>query len=391
MKSVSKLALRSIYSKPGRSFGVVMISLIMAFVFVTGSLVATGNREGSHNVVERMGADIIVVPEGHTEDIESLILSASKSSFYMNNDVIPEVQSVEGVTRISEQVFLMTLAASCCDSQVQVIGIDPESDFTVTPWIDTSYIDNLSDGSVIVGSAIGVGDDHTFRMFGKEYDVAAKLDESGSSMDYTVYVSIDTTDELLEAAAAAGQGILGEVDGQKVSAVLVDVDNPDDVGSVATRLDKIDGVDVITSDSVSQRVSASLNTSLSFFVIVLVAFFATGTIILYLISFITIRGRKDEADAFRVMGFSARFIRRLFLAETFILTSGGALTGTLIGVLFTALFSSVIKDSIDIPFMTPSVSVFAGLALLSFVIAAVTGPVSAFNTTRKVCPEFINE
>ena len=108
-----------------------MVGLILSYAMVMISLIAVGMKNGNNNVIERMGADLIVVPKGHGEELEGILLTTQKSYFYMDDAIIDEIKEIDGIDEVSPQTFLMTLDASCCDQAVQIIGIDIESDFTV--------------------------------------------------------------------------------------------------------------------------------------------------------------------------------------------------------------------------------------------------------------------
>ena len=177
----------------------------------------------------------------------------------MDETVVDEIGAVEGVEVASPQTFLMTLEASCCDQSVQIIGIDTESDFTVSPWVDGKYIDSLKSGQIIVGSDVGVREDQSFQMFGVPYEVAGILDKSGSSMDYCVFIDRGEMETLMEQAEAAGQGVIAEVNSDDVSAVLIRTKGVEDDSAIVGKLSRIDGIDVVTSESVSSRLTEGLH------------------------------------------------------------------------------------------------------------------------------------
>ena len=133
MEILHKLIFKSISSKMYRSIGLILIGLVLSYATVIISLTAFGMEHGSKNAAERMGADIIVAPKGYGEDMEGILLTTKKSFFYMDSSVVDEIRDTDGVETASPQTFLMTLESSCCDQPVQIIGIDNDSDFVVTP------------------------------------------------------------------------------------------------------------------------------------------------------------------------------------------------------------------------------------------------------------------
>ena len=85
---LDKLVFKSISSKLYRSIGLILIGLVLSFAMVIISLTAFGMAHGSQNAAQRMGADIIVTPKGHGDDMEGILLTTKKSFFYMDSSVI---------------------------------------------------------------------------------------------------------------------------------------------------------------------------------------------------------------------------------------------------------------------------------------------------------------
>ncbi len=135
MKTFHRLIRKSIGSKIYRSIGLVLIGVILSYALVFVSLVSVGMEHGTKNVANRMGADLIVVPKGSGKDLERLLLTAKKNYFYMDESVLDKIVNTKGVAKVSPQTFLMTMEASCCDQSVEIIGVDMDSDFTITPWM----------------------------------------------------------------------------------------------------------------------------------------------------------------------------------------------------------------------------------------------------------------
>ena len=69
----------------------------------------------------------------------------------MDASALDKALEVEGVEKAAPQVFLASLKADCCSVKIQVIGIDPELDFTVQPWIARSLSRELGILDVAVG------------------------------------------------------------------------------------------------------------------------------------------------------------------------------------------------------------------------------------------------
>jgi putative ABC transport system permease protein len=85
----------------------------------------------------RLGADILVVPEKNAAEARSALLSGEPATFYMDKAVLAKVRSIEGVKEATPQLFLKPTSFSCCyNVDVFLMAFDPNSDFTVTPWLE---------------------------------------------------------------------------------------------------------------------------------------------------------------------------------------------------------------------------------------------------------------
>ncbi|SES91141.1 ABC transporter permease [[Clostridium] polysaccharolyticum] len=384
-----ELVLKSIKAKIYRSMGLILIALILSAVIELGTLITLGMKKGSQSVVERMGADLIVVPEGTEKDFEGILLTAKKGTFYMDSSVMEQIKRTKGIECLSPQTFLMTLDSSCCDQPVQVVGIDLKSDFTVRPWVQNRYLKSLKNGAIVTGSRIGIRKDKTFQMFGKRLPVAAELDESGSSMDSTVYVSISEIPDLLQAAKKASQGLLEEVNENNISAVMVRVKKEENISAVAARLTRIDGVEIITADSVSRKLSNELKRTYVTYVGLEAAMFLMGFFILYISYFIAINERRKEIETFRIIGMSRKMVNKFLLEEAMIISGVGALAGSFLGILSFTLFSQLITYKVGFPFAIPNIWERLSIFVMSAAITTIAGPVSIMSTIRKVCSDYI--
>ena len=386
-----KLTLKSLSSRLYRSIGLVLISLILSFAVVFIAYTAVGMKHGSDNVKARMGADIIVVPDGYGDDLEGILLTTSKNYFYMDDTIVDEIRNVEGVSIASPQTFLMTMEASCCDQSVQIIGIDTESDFTVSPWLKDSYLDSLGEGEIIVGSNVGVREGNIFQMFGEPYPVAGILEQSGSSMDYTVFIDVSQMETLMEYAQKAGQGVISEVNSQDVSAVLIKVEDDAEVSSVVGRLTRLQGVDIVTAERVSARLTSGLNSMGRLYLLIVAITLLIGMLIMFLIHYITLNERVKEVQTLRILGVTTESIKAFLLEEVLITSAAGAVIGTLLGSFAFYIMFRLIEETSDIPFTSPHVSEMLLIPAGAIVLIALAGPLTSFTGIKKLCPEYVLE
>ena len=154
MKFASTLAAKNMRRRPVRTAAMILLAAFLAFSVLAGSLIVASLQNGLKSYEDRLGADVVVVPyEARTHgQFESILLQGIPGMFSMSTKDYQKVIGREGIEAAAPQFFLTSASASCCSVSVQIIGFDPELDFTVQPWIRESYEDKLETGDVIVGA-----------------------------------------------------------------------------------------------------------------------------------------------------------------------------------------------------------------------------------------------
>lgn len=389
MKAFHRLITKSISSKIYRSIGLVLIGVILSYALVFVVFFSLGMEHGTRNVANRMGADIIVVPKGSGKDLESLLLTAKKNYFYMDKSVLNDIWKIKGVEKVSAQTFLMTMEASCCDQSVEIIGIDMDSDFTITPWIDKEYLKSIENGEIIVGSKVAIKENKTFKMFGKEFRVSSVLEESGSSMDETVFVSRKRMDEIMSDAKKAGQGMIKEVTDHDISAVLIKVQDGVDLHRVTAGLAGIEGIDIVNRDTVTGKLSSGLKDMYIPCLIFSITLIIVTLSLLYIIYYITIRERKKEIEILRIIGVSRKNVKGILRKEIILISIVGSSIGTMFGTLSFFVLFAVIDNVSKVPVALPTVKENILTCVLVFLFAAGLGPICSSLSIAKVCPKEI--
>lgn len=176
-----------------------------------------------------------------------------------------------------------------------------------------------------------------------------------------------------------------------VSAVLIRTKGVEDDSAIVGKLSRIDGIDVVTSESVSSRLTEGLHDAKVIYAVIIVLLFLVGILLMFLIHYITLGERQSEITTLRILGVGRRKIRRFLIQEILILSSIGALLGTLIGALSFSVLFGLIDKLTDIPFTLPYTGEEVLILLSAFVVIAVLGPLSASYGIRKLCPEYVLE
>ena len=138
---LNRLPWMNLSHRPLRTAALLVLTFFLSFVIFAGSMAVVSLQNGLGTLENRLGADIIVVPNTAKRKVDpkTMILDGTPGYFYMEREKMVLISHIEGVEKVSPQIFLASLSASCCSVPVQIIGFEPETDFIIQPWIRESY------------------------------------------------------------------------------------------------------------------------------------------------------------------------------------------------------------------------------------------------------------
>ncbi|MDR1049343.1 MAG: ABC transporter permease, partial [Synergistaceae bacterium] len=208
MKSLtfSDIAVCNLKRRPFRSVCLVSLVAALAFVLFGGSLITYSLINGTDGLAKRLGADILIVPQGYDQTLEGILLRGEPSAFYMNAEWIGKISATDGVREVSPHLYVASLSAACCSVPVQIIGFDQKTDFIVEPWIRTSLPGNLADDEVVIGGAISGRVGNKLMFFDRVYRIAAKMENTWTGFDASIFMNMNAA-RRTAADYAAKEGI----------------------------------------------------------------------------------------------------------------------------------------------------------------------------------------
>ncbi len=372
---VVKLAFKNLKRKRFRT-----ITLILAIAIATASLFSSiiilrSVEQGLESAVARLGADLVVVPEGYEKKAGNVLLGGEPSTFYMDSSVLEEIRKVPGVAKASPQIFLQTSSyLICCEvMETLFIAYDPETDFTVTPWIE-SKLPYVPEEYVITGGGIPVYENFSMYIYGHWYVVYARLHKTGLRyFDSTIFIPMNLAYTLAQESQRNPRVANLTLKLGKISAVLVQVSG--DANQVARQIEeRVPGVSVVMSSSMSANAKAQAIALFSS-LIAISALLWVANMLMISATFATIAGeRRREFGLLRAIGAKRGDIMRLMLYEASLLAAIGAALGLTVGTYIFFTFREEVTKSFEkllIPFFWPSADAILATALAAFAAAVV--------------------
>ncbi|MBR6029742.1 MAG: ABC transporter permease [Clostridia bacterium] len=375
------LPVKNLIRRPGRTFALILLTVFLSLSVLGGTVIVSSLRQGLNSLEARLGADIIVLPSSAQSKVsfEKLFLQGTAGAFYMDASVLDEVLQTPGVEAAAPQTFLASLKADCCSVKIQVIGIDPDKDFTVRPWIAESYAREIGPMEVVVGCKVEAEVGEIIRIYDERCKAVARLAPTGTGLDTAVYCSMETMGVLLQAAEAKGiSHKITSDDDSRISAVYVKVREGADIDQVSSRLNShIRKVTAVRTRSMITQVSDSLAGITRTIGVLIAAVWALTVIILLIVFAMMTAERRREFAVLRLIGMSRRALSGLLLTESTLCSAAGALIGAAFAFTLVLPFTALIEQSLGLPYLTPDWKTVLGYAAATVLITVLIGSISS--------------
>ncbi|MBQ9043991.1 MAG: FtsX-like permease family protein [Eggerthellaceae bacterium] len=375
--NLNKLPLNNLVRNSGRTAGLVVLVALLAFVVYGGSLVMSSLQNGIASLEARLGADVIVAPmtaRSHN-DLSEILVEGVPGQFYMDASLLDEVAEREGVEVASPQYFLATVKAGCCSMPVQIIGFDPETDFTVQPWIARSYGGELGLDQVVVGCNIEGAVGATIQLYGVKCDIVSKLDETGTKLDNAVFATSDTVQHLINAAIEKGFPPDSHEDpATMISTVQVKVADGYDAEAVAGDINiHVRGVYAEPTRAMTSSVAESVSGISGVVGVLMGVIWVLAAAVLVIAFTVVGKQRAKEFAVLRVLGASRSALSGVVVKEAAFISVLGAIIGVVVALLVVLAFNGALEDALGVPFLMPEIGSMALFAVLALVITLVAG------------------
>ena len=381
-------AVKNLTRKPGRTAALILLTALLALSVFGGSVIVLSLRGGLTSLENRLGADVIVVPSSARSktNLEQMLLQGTTGYFYMDREKLEKVRQTAGVAEASPQLFLASLRASCCSVPVQVIGFDQETDFVVRPWIAESCSRTLTEKELAVGCRVSAGVGESIRIYGVNCPVVARLAETGTGLDTAVYCTQETLRQLLDAARDLGHDLkISGSSADVVSAVYVKVRDGVDPQKVADDINvHIRKVEAVSARGMLSGVSDSLQAAAGTVVWLIAALWLLALLVLFITFAMMTRERRRELAVYRLLGMSRKMLSAMILKEAALCSLLGALCGVALGAALVFPFTTLIEQSLKLPYLTPGAGTVLLCACLAVAAALVSGSAAGLRTARKL-------
>jgi putative ABC transport system permease protein len=367
-----QLALRNINGSAFRSTVVMLCAMVVAGLALSTILIMQGAQDSLRLAADRLGADIVVVPEGSATQVETALLMGRPTSVWMPRTNLDRIARVPGVSATSPQLYLASLDnASCCSvPRMFMVAFDPQTDFTVTPWLKQKLGRGLDLGNAVGGAFVFTPPgEQNIKLYGYFITLVGNLNATGTGLDQTMFLTFDTAQDVALKSRTQAERPL-EIPPDSISAVMVRVAPGTDVRAVAVQImQDVPGVTPIQSPDLFLSFRKQLTGILRVMLSILGTTMALSLVLMGLIFSMAANERRRELGVLRSLGAPRRAIFQTLLIEAALLASMGGLIGVVVTAPAIYLFRNALVASLEIPFLLPALPSLLALIGTGFVLA----------------------
>ena len=339
MLSLREIPIKNLRTHPVRTVILFVLTLAQAACVFSGIMMMLGMRQELARAQARLGADVLVYPTAAESKIsmKSLLMQGTPVEVYRDRSMLDKMEYCDGISAVTHQIYISDTAAD--GSKIWIYGYEPETDFVISPWLENEKDIQTPAGSVILGSKVAAEKD-MITLYKKDWPVAARLEETGSSLDTSVFVCMDTLKELIKASKEAGIDTYASVNPDKqFSSAPVRVIDKSKVSSVADWINiYVRKVTAVRSEETLTQASSGIQSTTKMLAVIAGAAWLVLLAALGITQSMLMKERTGELHVWQAIGASRRIVNRVMLSEAFLVHLAGAVAGTILAGIFFLLF-----------------------------------------------------
>jgi putative ABC transport system permease protein len=380
---LGSLALQNLGRRSARTLLLVAAVSICTGAVFTGAVLMNSIETSIEVGFTRLGADMLVVPEGTLTNITAALLTAEPTDLTLDDSLLDRLAGLKGVRRAAPQLIFRTDLSGYGgrDETVDMIAFDPERDITVQPWLERRLDRPIRRVDVIVCGRREEMIGSQLLLFGRPLVVYGILGKTAvGTHERGLFVSFDTMDGLRDIIRQIC-GMKAPLEPNKISGVLVELAHGATIQQVRFAvLANVPGVKVVGGESMLTSIRQGLAALLEgVFALLIIMFVSTAAMVSLLFS-VTITERRRELGLLKAIGARQGQIIGMLLAEAALATAIGGMLGCMLGVLLMRFYEHSLVyylQSLGIPFVWPGTVTCAVIAIACIVLASLIGIVAA--------------
>ena len=389
---LGRLALQNLGRRKARSLLLMAAVAIGTGVIFTGAALMRSIDVSMALGLTRLGADLIVVPDGALTNITAALLTVEPTDLVLDADALAKAK-LDSVAQYAPQKILRVQHSGIGDHHeaVDFVGFDPARDLTIQPWLAEKINRPLQADDVILGASRDAPLGSQVLIFGKPHIVYGRLSRTGVGIhERGVFLSLAAFDAMAKSMPGDGASSAVAAPG-KVTGFLVQLaPGATTLQARFSILSSLKGVKVVSGNSSLSGIRQGLSALLNGLLALMVLLFASLALMVSVLFSAIVTERRVELGLLKAIGTQRSQMIGMMVIEAVIATGLGGVLGVIIGALIMRFYEHSLiyyLERIGIPFIWldgPHLAAFAGASiLLACVIGALGVLYPAWRASRR--------
>ncbi|MDY6880375.1 MAG: FtsX-like permease family protein [Desulfatiglans sp.] len=322
--------------------------------------------------MEKLGADIVMVPYAFGQEAQTAVLAGRP----VVKSLIPAMQvdtakKMKEVDKVSPQLYLGSVTGSpyCTAGPMYVFAFEPDTDFTVLPWLRGKLRAPLGEDEAIGGTLVSLPSDASgIELGGRKLKLRGSLESTGIWLDQALFVTFETGFMLVEDSGLKSIIPLGKAR-DFVSTISIKLKRGYSIDTTATKAMMATGAWPVRSPTLPRLLESQRAGLIQSLLVALGVIWGLAVVLSGLVFSLIVGERRREIGMLRAVGASRNFIFRLFLTESALLAAVGGVAGIVVSLLFIYLLQSWLIATLELPFLFPALPRLIGFMIGCLVIA----------------------
>lgn len=378
--NIFSYAARNIKRRLFRSLALILSVTLVSGLLFSGAVSIKGVLNSISIGTKRLGADLMVVPEGFADKIKTTLIAGTPSVFYMPPENLEKIKNIKGVRAASPQLFIKGTQYECCTNvDAFLVAFDPATDFTITPWLNESINRPLGKDEIIIGRSIPVAKGDEMKFYGKSLKVVGTLSDTGLEyIDHGVFMTFETARDMIRTSKEKAIEPL-MISEDAISTILIQL-NPDvspERAAVFVEYE-LSGVKAIAAQDVIGGVKRQLFALLRILLGIGISLWVITIVLIAVVFSMIVNERQREIGILRSIGAKRRAVFSFITAEAFIISLIGGLAGIVAGGLLIYSLKVPLTGAFNLPYLWPDRIFIVSAIIVTLFISTSTGIVAAF-------------
>ncbi len=363
------------------------VGTVVGALFLT-MLLANGATFSAQAVRDKLGADILVIPQGtrlSSQPFYTLLYTPGPS--YMSDSYEEIVKTVPGVQDAAPQLYITYfLPGAWVADKMYIVAINPDNSF-LKSWLPQNRSVVLGENESILGWEFPplkvMPNNGVF--YGTHVTDVYRLPRTGTFIDRAIFVSFPTAEKMRAVSyewqrtnfdPGASQDWLIPISfspGQ-ISALFVQVSKGTDPQQVADTIQSTyTQVRAVTVDSLVDSAQERFGELFSTFSLSSLLIWGASVVLVSAFTSATTNERRGEFGVLRAVGATRFFVWRLVAFQTLIVTGVAGAIGIAVASVVLGMFNSVIISNLQIPQQTLPLQDYLQLVVFAMGVSAALG------------------